>query len=249
MNGEDRRQVVFLDTNALHFMHLYLTYASSEDLYPFCPNDGSADEARERLSALTPKKFRDSLSKGLEVIVDLSTSDSQVEYSPVSELELIAARARGRAIEKAAKEGIPDRMWTRFYDEEICSRLNTEDLAEIGAGVESLSASLEKAGISVTVNNPGRTRDIFTLARSIGSLVYLGFADSVIYAGALVAEADYLVTFDKHLKKTVNRIRTGSRANEEIRKRLLTVMEKIILVDAKNVTLPVAKRRLPHGGH
>ena len=80
-------------------------------------------------------------------------------------------------------------------------------------------------------------------------MVYLGFADSVIYASALVAEADYLVTFDKHLKKTVNRIRTGSRAYEEIRKRLLTVMEKIILVDAKNVTLPVAKRRLPHGGH
>ena len=246
MNEEDRRRVVFLDTNTLHHMHLYLTHASSESLYPFCPNDGTADEAKTRLRTLAPKKLRESLGKGLEVIAELSASDFQVEYSPVSELELIAGRARGRAIETAAKEGIPDRMWTRFRDEEVGSRLNKEDLEEIGAGIVSLSASLEKAGMSVTVNDPGRTRDIFTLARNIGSLVYLGFADSVIYASALVAEADYLMTFDKYLKKTVNRIRTGS---PDVRKRLLTVMERINLVDAKNVTLPVATKRLPHGRH
>ena len=246
MNEEDRRRVVFLDTNTLHHMHLYLTHASNESLYPFCPSDGTADEAKARLRTLTPKKLRESLGKGLEVIAELSASDFQVEYSPVSELELIAGRARGRAIETAAKEGIPDRMWTRFCDEEVGSRLNKEDLEEIGAGIVSLSASLEKAGMSVTVNDPGRTRDVFTLARNIGSLVYLGFADSVIYASALVAEADYLMTFDKYLKKTVNRIRTGS---PDVRKRLLTVMEKIILVDAKNVTLPVATKRLPHGRH
>lgn len=199
MNEEGRRRVVFLDTNTLHHMHLYLTHASNESLYPFCPNDGTADEAKARLRTLTPKKLRESLGKGLEVIAELSASDFQVEYSPVSELELIAGRARGRAIETAAKEGIPDRMWTRFRDEEVGSRLNKEDLEEIGAGIVSLSASLEKAGMSVTVNDPGRTRDVFTLARNIGSLVYLGFADSVIYASALVAEADYLMTFDKYL--------------------------------------------------
>ena len=246
MNEEDRRRVVFLDTNTLHHMHLYLTHANSESLYPFCPNDGTSDEAKARLRTLTPKKFRESLDKGLEVIADLAASDLQIEYSPVSELELIAGRARGRAIETAAKEGIPDRMWTRFRDEEVGSRLNSKDLAEIGSGIESLSASLEKAGMSVTVNDPGRTRDIFTLARNIGSLVYLGFADSVIYASALIAEADYLMTFDKYLKKTVNRIRTGS---PDVRKRLLTVMERIILVDAKKVTLPLATKRLPHDRH
>ena len=244
MNEEGRQRVVFLDTNTLHHMHLYLTHATSEGLYPFCPNDGTVDKAKASLRTLTPKKLSESLDRGLEVIADLSASDFQVEFSPVSELELIAGRARGRAIETAAKEGIPDRMWTRFRDDEVGSRLSTEDLAEIGSGIESLSASLEKAGMSVTVNDPGRTRDIFALARNIGSLVYLGFADSVIYASALVAEADYLMTFDKYLKKTVNRIRTGS---PDVRKRLLTVMENITLVDAKKVTLPVATKRLPPG--
>ena len=52
------------------------------------------------------------------------------------------------------------------------------------------------------------------------------------------------MTFDKYLKKTVNRIRTGP---PDVRRRLLTVMEKIILFDAKTVTLPVATKRLPHG--
>ena len=110
MNEEDRRQVVFLDTNALHYMHLYLTHACNESLYPFCPNDGSGDEARQHLRTVESRNLRDSLRKGLDAIVDLSTTDSQVEYSPVSELELIAGRARGRAIEKTAQEGIPDRM-------------------------------------------------------------------------------------------------------------------------------------------
>ena len=166
MNEEDRRQVVFLDTNALHYMHLYLTHACNEDLYPFCPNDGSADEARQHLRTVASGNLRDSLSKGLEATVDLSTTDSQVEYSPVSELELIAGRARGRAIEKTAREGIPDRMWTRFHGEEISARLNTEDLVEIGTKIASLSTMLDEAGVHATVSDPDRISDVFDLAKS-----------------------------------------------------------------------------------
>ena len=247
MNEEDRRQVVFLDTNALHYMHLYLMHACSERLYPFCPNNGSADEARQHLRIVASGNLRDSLSKGLEAIVDLSTTDSQVEYSPVSELELIAGRARGRAIEKTAKEGIPDRMWTRFHGEEISARLNTEDLVEIGTKITSLSTLLDEAGVQATVSNPDRVSDVFDLAKRIGSLIYVGFADSVIYASAVVAGADYLMTFDDYLRKTVNRIRTGPRPYDDIKERLRIVVGEILLADAAGVTLPEATQRFPPG--
>ena len=247
MNEEDRRQVVFLDTNALHYMHLYLTHAYKEDLYPFCPNDGAADEARQHLRTVASGSLRGSLSKGLEAIVDLSRTDSQVEYSPVSELELIAGRARGRAIEKTAREGIPDRMWTRFHGEEISARLNTEDLVEIGTKIASLSTMLDEAGVQATVSDPDRISDVFDLAKRIGGLVYVGFADSVIYASALVAGADYLITFDDYLGKTVNRIRTGPPPYDDIKKRLRTVVGEILLADVASVTLPEAIRRFPPG--
>ena len=247
MNDEDRREVVFLDTNALHYMHLYLTHACNESLYPFCPSNSSADETRQHLRTVASGNLRDSLSKGLEVIVDLSTTDSQVEYSPVSELELIAGRARGRAIEKTAREGIPDRMWTRFHGEEINARLNTEDLVEIGTKIASLSTLLDEAGIQATVSDPDRISDVFDLAKRIGGLIYVGFADSVIYASALVAEADYLITYDDYLRKTVNRIRTGPRPYDDIRTRLRTVVGEILLVDVAGVTLPEATRRFPPG--
>ena len=70
MNEEDRRQVVFLDTNALHYMHLYLTYACNESLYPFCPNDGSADEARQHLARISHQRSID--------LKFLSSADSSV---------------------------------------------------------------------------------------------------------------------------------------------------------------------------
>ena len=247
MNEEDRRQVVFLDTNALHYMHLYLTHACSESLYPFCPNDGSADEARQHLRTVTSGNLRDSLRKGLEAIADLSTTDSQVEYSPVSELELIAGRAKGRAIEKTAREGIPDRMWTRFHGEEISARLNTEDLVEIGTKIASLGTLLDKAGVQATVSDPDRVSDVFDLAKRIGGLVYVGFADSVIYASALVAGADYLITFDEYLRNTVNRIKTGPHPYDDIKQRLRTVVGEVLLADVASVTLPEATRRFPPG--
>ena len=249
MNEDGRRRVVFLDTNALHHVHLYLTHARSESLYPFCPNGGNADEAKARLRTVTPKKLKESLDKGLKVIADLSTSDFQVEYSPVSELELIAGRARGRAIVAAAKEGIPDRMWMPFHDEEISTRLNMDDLADVGAGVAALSASLDEAGVQATVSSPARISDVFDLAKGIGSLVYIGFADSVIYASALVAEADYLITFDSYLGSTANRIKTGQPPYDEIRKRLRSAVAQILLADAEDVTLPEVTKRLPHGRH
>ncbi len=244
MNERELRQVVFLDTNVLHYINLYLTLAKEKRLYPFCPDGGSAADARGHLRNQTSKSLRNSLRKGLNAVAALSTRDFQVEYSPVSELELIAGRTRGRAIEKAAKEGIPDRMWTRFHDEEIDSRLSMKDLADIGTGIGALRTSLEAAGIQVIVSSRDRAGEAFDLAREIGQLIYLGFADSVIYASALVAEADYLITFDNYLEKTVNCIRTGSSPYDEIRNRLRSAAGRILLLDARHVTLPEARQQL-----
>ena len=251
MNEADRKVVVFLDTNALHFIHLYLAHAEGEGLYPFAAGKDTITKAkaREYLGNVQDSKLKKGLEQGLDIVDSLAGPevDVRVEYSPVSELELMAGRAKGRAIVNAAGEGIPDRMWTRFHESEVSERLTMADLSEVKTSVERLGSAMERAGIPATVSDPERTRDALDLAKEIAGLVYLGMADSVIYASALVAGADCLITGDGYFRNTVNRIRTGQEPHEEIKQKLRVLVGKITLTDPDNIALPEAKRELRRG--
>ena len=167
MNERARPKVAFVDTNALHYMYLYLQLAENRSLYPFSPNDDAVVEAREHLDRAYEGNLRTDLKKGIAAVEFLAHPDIRVEYSSISELELMNGRARGKAIENAAKEGVPDRIWNRFDGNEICARLTTADLANIRTGVEGLGPVLNKAGILATVSDVYRTRDVLDLAKGI----------------------------------------------------------------------------------
>ena len=122
----------------------------------------------------------------------------------------MAGRARGRALEKAAAEGIPERMWTRFSQNETGGRLLTQDLVQIRQRIEEIGPTLDAAGIEASVADASRTRDALELARDVAAAVYMSMADCVIYAGSVVAEADELISADNYLTKTVNRLRDNA---------------------------------------
>ena len=201
MNETARPKVAFLDTNALHYMYLYLQLAENRSLYPFSPNDDAVVEAREHLDRAYEGNLRTDLKKGLAAVEFLAHPDIRVEYSSISELELMNGRARGKAIENAAKEGVPDRIWNRLDGYEIRARLTTADLANIRTRVEGLGPILNKAGILATVSDVYRTRDVLDLAKGIIGLVYMGFVDGVIYSSALIAGVDYMITEDTFFRK------------------------------------------------
>ena len=113
--------------------------------------------------------------------------------------------------------------------------------------MEGLGSALERAGIPATVSDPGRTRDVFDLAKGIAGLVYLGMADSVIHASALVAGADYLITGDEYFRNTVNRIGTGQEPYDEARRKLRDRIARTTLVRPADIALPEAIQALPHG--
>ena len=203
------RKVVFLDTNVLHFVGLYLSRAKERGLFPF---GGDEAAAQKYLSSMTEADLVKSLGKGLRVVMSLRRDDPRVEYSTASELELLAGRAKGKAIEKAAAEGVPDRMWTRLGDKDIGKRLLTSDLTEIAGGVDGLGGMFQDAGIDATVSNTDRGRDVLAIAREVMGLVYLSVIDSVIYAEAIAAQADEIISADDYLRKTVHRIKTDTSA-------------------------------------
>ena len=226
------RKVVFLDTNVLHFIHLYLRWAKDGNLFPF---GGDIATASNKLN-IVKDRAADSLKKGLRTIDYLRREDARVEYSAASELELMAGRARGKAIEAAATEGIPDRWWSHFREREISDRLRSADLIEIKANVEGLRSLLKQAGINADVGRSDRVREVLELAKDVMGLVYMSPVDGVVYAGALVSEADHLISDDNYLRSTATCLRT----NRSLRATLKTRTAVVLSRDAGSVSLPDA---------
>ena len=155
-------QVVFLDTNTLHYVGIYLKYAKRKGLFPWHTQTSvsTKDPSRGVLDRLTEKDLKSSLKRGLETVTFLATHDVEVQYSSISELELITARSKGKAVLSAAKEGIPDRIWSHFEDKEIRDRLTPLALTTILKGVDELTSLLIDS--NVTVKTPPCPRKIGT---------------------------------------------------------------------------------------
>lgn len=242
-------QVVgFLDTNVFHYVSLYLQFATNHRLFPLGPeaqeSTGSLAEATERIKQQEEKQYAQSLQKGFGVIYRVLNQDIQVRYAPVSELELIAGRLRGRAIIKAAEEGLPDRMWTKFDEEEIRKRLITEDNTEITAQIGDIVSTLMRAGLMIIPADNRDARYVLEVTKFLAGLVYLQPMDAIIYSAALVAQAREFYTADGFLRRTVNRIGNPHQSSEDkeisaqVRQRVATLMGW----KANDVILPTASK-------
>ena len=162
-----------------------------------------------------------------------------MQYSRISELELIKGRARGKAIESLAQERVPDRMWGRVQEDEVNQRLQTGELGKIVAGIDSLRASLEGLGVFASTK-PERGRESLDLARAIMSLVYFDVPDGIIYASAIVAQADYVIASDGYLVKSINKIQNPSNQQNwvSIQKQLIEFVSSITVIGRGSVLLP-----------
>ena len=237
-------KVVFLDTNVLHFVGLYLARAKECGLFPFGGDDAAAEK---HLRSMTEADLAKSLGKGLRVVRSLRRDNPRVEYSTASELELLAGRAKGKAIEKAAAEGVPDRMWSRLGEKDVAERLRASDFTQIARGVDRLGGMLQDAGIDATVSNTDRGRDVLAIAKEVMGLVCLSVIDSVIYAEAIAAQADHMISADDYLRETVRRVKkevspegTGARLQERV--------AVLLSRDPGSVTLPDAEPLPGKGG-
>ena len=247
MSGEHRyREVAFLDTNTLHYVSLYMKHAESKGLYPFVSrgdDDGkrAIAEARRHLDGMPEVKSTKSLRDGLDVLAWISTTEVRVEYSPITELELMAGRLKGRALEAAAKEGVPDRMWSRFVgkEDEVSARLTQDDLGKVRTGVAELESTLERTGVAVTVSAE-RAGEALDLAKDVAGLIYMGVVDCILYANALSVQAEYLVTNDGYFSRVVNRARSGP--SGEINGRIRERVGLMLGIPVGKVVLPEAKK-------
>ena len=185
------QEIAFWDTNTLHYVDIYLQHA----------NEKSFDD----------RNLKQAYKNGRAALAFCRKEDLHISYSPVSELELIVGRARGKALISAAKENIPERMWSRFqYDEEyINNRLMPAVLEATASCVFELASRLRDRGINVIEGAESGVTETWALARKLLSVVYMSVNDALIYASALLERAKYIVTFDSYFSKTINRCHSG----------------------------------------
>ena len=234
------QKVAFLDTMTLHHIRLCLESAKTDNLQ-FSTDEKTVSILKNHFDRVPEKPLKESLLKGLETIILLSKSDVQIEYASVSELEMITGIAEGKARIKVAQEGIPHRMWSKFPEREIRDRIAAEDLAAIKDRIAALDSMIEESGITVTQSDNKRTNEVIELAKGISGLIYMGEIDSIIYASAVAAGADYLVTADRYLRETVNRVReSNDQRYKEIRRQLNKLISDVLLEKRGGFGLPQA---------
>ena len=149
MNGEHISRVAFLDTNTLHYIRLYLSYAKEKNLYPFKRNQ-EIDELSSVLRSVSDSELAKALKRGMHTVRYIADEDriDHVEYAAVSEIELISGMARGKALIKTAVESPPHRMWNRVQETYISDLLSFADLNEVRSSVDGLTSLLEESEIA-----------------------------------------------------------------------------------------------------
>lgn len=221
------RKVAFLDTNALHAIGLYLEYARKRSLFPW--NKGTSNDAEAALHRSRRQKAeKDALLKGFYILSVASSNSLDLQCSALTQLELTSARVRGKAITHAAREGLPDRIWSRVRERDIRDRVGADQMARIAGGVRDIEQTLEGFDFAEATTTRREAARAVEVAAQILGLVYMEPMDSLVYASALLSGADMLLTTDGPFCETVNEIaRPGSTAGGTKRDRFRRVKTEV----------------------
>lgn len=229
--GSPTVSVILLDTNVLHYLDLYTKNAKKHRWCPF---------GNEKADFGSDKKLRKAFRDGKTVMRFIQESGAQVQYSPISELELLAGRLRGKALLKAAQQGIPHRMWSLHSENEVSRRLKPNTFRDVHQGIDNLLDILgNELGVDAVVSHGERMIEVWDIARGLSKIVFLDPADCVIYASALAVGATYFVTADGYLWQMANKINTSPKKGKGAQVRAL--LADVSPVDTVP-TLPEAKR-------
>lgn len=246
------RSVLFLDTNALHFCRLFLDTAKRNGLSDSGMSPEDVDRELTRLSAGRYRTAED-LIKGRKIVAYLraaSENDAQVEYAPLTCLEMMSGLLRGRAIQAAAQDQIPHRMWGHFSEREVLNRLSDEAYIAVERVTDGIDDQFQDAGVNLIETDPGSLPDVWRLARVVMRTVFFEPADCLVYTSAVLAQADNLVTADGYLRETASGIANPGAAQRELvdyftaaRSKIVTAAATVTSMDERLIVIPKAEKQ------
>lgn len=191
--------VIFLDTNALHYATLALSFAAVHGI-----DLGTEDVANFKTTVKAQGVgAEDYFEKGawtVRYLISRCAENAVYYYSPLTRLELLCGGLRGEAIKHAASVGVPNRWFNRIPEDEVCLHLEPNGYAFVQTHHTNVEASFQAAGVAV--NELPLDADVWQLAKALMENVFIDVQDCVIYASAMCAQANELITFDGFVRKT-----------------------------------------------
>lgn len=243
-------EVVFVDTQAMHYALLYLKYAKAEGLWPFAGEQAGAAAALRDTDSLA--HYRIGLQDGLSTTAHLKSAErdgNQLMWCPMSRLEWAHNRLRAHGMVRAAKETVEGRWFAPLREGEILSLLTEDDYALAGEAVRDVPERLAEVDIHVTSTRSLRDAAVWDLAEGVLQAVYMTDQDVIIYASALSELARAIVTYDGYFATVVQGLRDPtSRQGMEAefaakQSRIQTMLiEHDIIARGEDLTLPAAVR-------
>jgi len=205
--------VIFLDTNALHYISSYLRHAQEMNLPPYGEKQ-TYGEVVNLLREHLPKALVDGVMNGGKTLaflqIQVRDHEAQIYISRFTKAEVLHGIFDGQAHARLARERMPYRMrqHLRTLGELVSMYLESKDYENLAKEFDYLLENLNKNGhISIRfVEDDGNFSVIADLADFIQSRVFIDVLDAWIYACAIAVQADYLITFDNYLKNVVNKI-------------------------------------------
>ena len=211
---------ILIDTNVFHYIFLCFQYYAKN-------NTPKSNSSEDNLSQ--------GLIKGEQTLKWLEKqSEAEIYYSEFTRLEMMQGLLRGKSILNMAKQQSLYRMRSNISDEEIQKNLKECDFKEIAESIENIEDKLEKITGDELAIEIGKSKcilpaiyacdgndfpSIMDLCKVILSNIYITSVDCYIYASSVMLNAEFLITSDRYLAMTVNKIyannKTGGIKNPE----------------------------------
>ena len=213
--------IIFLDTNAVHYATLALSFGQ---LHAFDVVGETSANMRATLQAngITAEgRYLDGARIVRYLCRRFQEASAEFYYSPVTGLELLCGGLRGEAVKRAAQVGVPYRWFSRMEEKEIRTCLEPDGYAQIQA--QHIDVALLFDGVGVPLTELPIDAQVWALARSLMENIFLDVQDCLVYASAIIAQANELITADSYLHGTVCWTNNPGAAPPELNARFTSV--------------------------
>jgi predicted nucleic acid-binding protein len=206
------RKTVFLDTNYIGFLSLFFKLCTTVGRK--LTDTSVLDSKILAKCGIKKKKLEIGILRKGKKLFDYLLAEAQqgsdIVTSRFCELEFIHLLLERQADENLLQAGVPFRLRTKRQDTLYLTNLEPGDYAKISSEYEQLLAELSEYGIEMRIlEEMGKDyeQQIIEIAKLLMGSIMIGAPDAFIYAAAVVAEADELLTNDDAFRDVANYLR------------------------------------------
>lgn len=250
LNTNNQLKTIFLESNTLGRLSIYIEFCDTLELNP---NDATIDLGEGssfwRKVGYPRKVFQleKGINEGKKLYTYLKEEPADIVTSQVCEFELLHILAERKADLNLTRAGIPYRLRTKNVNRLFLSGWNEYNHNEITQDLERFKTCLSNDRIEYKIleDHDGVFKDIYKVAGVITKHILLGVMDSYVYASAILAESDELITYDRELKDVSENLKESKDEFwKRIRKRVLKDLKETVpkFRDLDEVILPLGKR-------